>query len=226
MHSKRFTVTRRWRTHLAALSFLPSILSAARLIRSRLRISPFYPRSEAEALNVGLAAAAAPAFFPHAKIDQGSAYADGGLWANNPAIVGYIEAMKIRAVCCRPNLDQKFDVEDVFMLSVGTGEPQYYAKPGPLDDGLLWWGPRLFDVAGGAQSQGAHFQAQYLMGDRYTRVDFKMPAQPWQLDDVSALPDLLHYGTQAAIEHYPQLQRSMFKSKKPTYHPFNGALGE
>jgi len=62
---------------------------------------------------------------------------DGGLWANNPAIVGYVEAMKISTVCRRPNLDPLFGPEDIYMLSVGTGEPRYYAKPGPTDDGLL-----------------------------------------------------------------------------------------
>jgi uncharacterized protein len=173
------------------------------------------------AVDVGLATAAAPTFFPHARIGPGSAYSDGGLWANNPAIVGYVEALKIREVCQRPDEDPEFALEDVHMLSIGTGEPQYFAKPEPTDDGLLWWGPRLFDVASGAQSQGAHFQAQYLMGkDRYTRVDFKMPTQPWRLDEVSALPQLLHYGVQAAIDHYPRLRHTLFETEKPPYHPF------
>ena len=66
-------------------------------------------------------------------------------------------------VCRRTALDPVFGPEDVHMLSIGTGEPQYYAKPGPTDYGLLWWGPRLLDVAGGTQSQGAHFQAEYLI---------------------------------------------------------------
>jgi hypothetical protein len=172
-------------------------------------------------VDVALATTSAPTFFPHAVIGTGSAYTDGGLWANNPAIMGYVEAMKICKVCQRPNLDPPFSPDDVHMLSIGTGEPQYFAKPGPADDGLLWWGPRLFDVAGGAQSQGAHFQAQYLIGhDRYTRVDFKMPTEPWKLDDVSALKQLLHYGTQAAVDYYPKLRRTLLETSKPRYHPF------
>ena len=174
------------------------------------------------AVEVGLATSAAPTFFPHAHIGPGSVYSDGGLWANNPALVGYVEAMKIREICRRPDLDPVFGPEDVHMLSIGTGEPQYYAQPGPTDDGLLWWGPRVFDVSGGAQSQGAHFQARYLMGnERYTRIDFKMPTQPWQLDDVTALPQLLHYGVQAAVDYYPRLRRTVLADKKPPYHPFS-----
>jgi hypothetical protein len=174
-----------------------------------------------KAVEVGLATSAAPTFFPQARIGDVSGYSDGGLWANNPAIAGYAEAIKIREVCNRPALDPVFGPEDIFMLSIGTGEPQYYARPGPKEDGLIWWGPRLFDIAGGAQSQGAHFQAQYLMGnDRYTRIDFKMPSDPWHLDDFSALPDLLHYGAQAAVDYYSELRGKILSSKTTPYHPF------
>jgi hypothetical protein len=174
-----------------------------------------------KAVEVALATAAAPTFFPHAVIGPGSAYSDGGLWANNPAIVAYVESIKIGAVCRRPNLDPVFDPEDVCMLSIGTGEPRYFVRPDDANSGILWWAPRLFDVSGGAQSQGAHFQAQYLMGtERYKRVDFIMPTKPWALDDVSALPELLHYGTQAAVDHYGQLRTTFLNSPKQPYHPY------
>jgi hypothetical protein len=174
-----------------------------------------------KAVDVALATGAAPAYFPPASIKDGSAFADGGLWANNPALVAWVEAMKIRDVCKRPDIDPTFTSDNIFMVSIGTGEPTYYAKPDPQEDGLLWWGPRLFDVAGGAQSQGAHFQALYLMGEqRYIRIDFKMPSDPWPLDEVAVLPQLIHYGEQAAVDFYPRIrERFFFKPKKP-YHPF------
>lgn len=202
---------------------IPAVdLTCARTITFKTPHQPDFIRDRhLRAADVGLAAAAAPTFFPNVRIGSGGHFSDGGLWANNPAIVGYVEAMKICDVCRRPELDPVFTPADVHMLSIGTGEPQYYAKPGPTDDGLLWWGPRLFDVSGGAQSQGAHFQAKYLMGDaRYFRVDFKMPTHPWELDHVGALDELVHYGEQAAVDQYPRIRHTLFANKKLPYYPF------
>jgi len=172
------------------------------------------------AVDVGLATSAAPTFFPQAEVEPGSSYSDGGLWANNPAMVGFVEAMKIASLCRRPGIDTTFGTEEVHMLSLGTGEARYYALPKTTDLGFSWWAPRIFDVAAGAQSQGIHFQTSYLLGKRYTRVNFEMPTPPWALDEVHALPQLLHHGTQKAVETFPSLRGTLFRAKKPAYHPF------
>jgi hypothetical protein len=172
-------------------------------------------------VDVALCTSAAPIYFPQASIAEGTSYADGGLWANNPAVVAYAEAVKISRVCTRQGIDPVFGPEDVLMLSVGTGKPQYYAKPRSGDDGMVWWGPRLFEVAAGAQSQGVHFQAQYLMGpDRYTRIDFDMPTDPWTLDDVQAIDDLIVFGEQSAIDHFPSLRPTFMAVEKAPYQPY------
>jgi hypothetical protein len=174
-----------------------------------------------KAVDVALATAAAPTYFPQASIAPGTFFSDGGLWANNPAIVGYAEAIKISQVCRRPDVDPTFGTDDIFMLSIGTGRPQYYANPGPADDGLLWWGSRLFDVAGGAQAQGIDFQARYLLGDeKYVRIDFEMPTEPWPLDAYDAVPQMLHYGEQAAVDNYALLKKMFFSLEKLPYKPF------
>ena len=173
------------------------------------------------AVDVALATSAAPTFFPQARIGSGSAYADGGLWANNPAMLAYAEAVRIHGVAKREDLDPRFGMEEIHMISVGTGEPEYYAKPAPGDDGLLWWADKLFEVASGAASQGVHFQVQYVLGlERYHRIDFKMPSTPWRLDDIVAVPELLHYGEQAAIDSYPSIKDRFLNTKKPPYNPF------
>jgi patatin-like phospholipase/acyl hydrolase len=51
------------------------------------------------ACDVIMATTAAPTYFPTVSIGHGSAYCDGGIWANNPAVVAYVEAVKISQEC-------------------------------------------------------------------------------------------------------------------------------
>ncbi|MBI5205521.1 MAG: patatin-like phospholipase family protein [Nitrospirae bacterium] len=52
--------------------------------------------SELSMVDVALATAAAPTYFPIAKIDgiPGGQFVDGGIWANNPSLVGINEALR------------------------------------------------------------------------------------------------------------------------------------
>lgn len=164
-------------------------------------------------VDVALATAAAPTFFPAAAFNN-TLYCDGGLWANNPSVVGYAEAMKILQVCSKPQAPL-FDIADLRLLSIGTGVPRYFFKPRTGKDGLCDWGPQLFEVSSGAQSQGAHFTAQYLVGsDQYRRIDFEMPHGPWPLDAVDRLPELLHMGDEKAVECFPKLRSLFFRTVK------------
>lgn len=171
------------------------------------------------AVDVALATAAAPTYFPAAAFNN-TLYCDGGMWANNPSVVGYAEAMKILKVCSKPEVPL-FDRTDVRLLSIGTGVPRYFFKPREDYDGMFGWGPQLFEVSSGAQSQGAHFKAQYLVGsERYRRVDFEMPQSPWPLDAIDRLPELLHIGEEKAVEHFPDLKALFLNTVKrnPTFY--------
>jgi len=76
-----------------------------------------------------LATTAAPTYFPCARIAQGTAYIDGGLWANNPAMVAIAEAAKISHECGSLNGVGHADLSDIHMLSVGTGHQPYFISP-------------------------------------------------------------------------------------------------
>ena len=165
------------------------------------------------AVDVALATAAAPTYFPAAAFNN-TLYCDGGLWANNPSVVGYAEAMKILRDCSKPEVPL-YDHADVRLLSIGTGTPRYFFKSRIDNDGIFGWGPQLFDVSSGAQSQGSHFKAQYLVGsDRYRRIDFEMPQSPWPLDAVDRLPELLHIGEEKAVENFSDLKSLFFHTVK------------
>jgi patatin-like phospholipase/acyl hydrolase len=161
-------------------------------------------------VEVALAATAAPTYFPVATIEPGSAYVDGGLWANDPALIAYVEADRI-AKQCKREIDKPFLLDDVQVLSVGTGTSRVRLHPTGRE-GILYWTTELIDLIGLSQSQGINFQMQHLLGARYRRVNFDLDTN-WRLDDVGHVETLLHLGREAAREHFGQI-RSQFLDDK------------
>ncbi len=74
-----------------------------------------------------LASCSAPAFFDPVKVDK-YLLADGGVWANNPALAAVIDAQYRLGI----------DVKDIRILSLGTGHSRTaYGTDGKKDWGLL-----------------------------------------------------------------------------------------
>jgi patatin-like phospholipase/acyl hydrolase len=89
-------------------------------------------------VDVIVASSAAPTYFPHKRMRDGNDYVDGGLWAIDPGVVALAEAVKITDQCCR-KVDAPFDLQDVSMLSIGTGQATYSLAPPEGDAGMLFW---------------------------------------------------------------------------------------
>jgi hypothetical protein len=161
-------------------------------------------------VDVLLATAAAPLYFPHAVIARGSAYVDGGLWANNPSMVAVAEAHRIGSEARRPGVDFPISHDDIHLLSIGTGMAPYFDIPCEKS-GLSFWASRLIGVTGSAQSQGITFQSQYVLGSRSHRIDFELPRDgAWTLDNVKYIHEMIHRGRERANERYAQLRDAFF----------------
>lgn len=174
------------------------------------------------AVDVALATTAAPTYFPHAEIEPGSAYCDGGLWASNPAVVAYAEACRISAQCTRAGVDPVFEPKDTSILSIGTGQRCYFIAPPGDQAGLAFWWPRILEVMGACQSQGVDFQARHFFGEsRYKRVDFRLHDKSWTSDKVSALPRLVEMGREAASRSLDELRATMLDGVRPPFTPFD-----
>jgi uncharacterized protein len=172
-------------------------------------------------VDVLMATTAAPTYFPHATIEPGSAYVDGGVWMNNPSMGAIVEALKIRQEANRPDLDVAIDQESIYLLSVGTGRASYFADPPEGGAGVLWWAPHLFDVSAVAQSQGINFQAKYLLGDRAYRIDYDLPDGNWSLDRVDMIDKMVKIGHERSSEHLAELRDVFFHCRAMhPYHPF------
>jgi uncharacterized protein len=148
---------------------------------------------------VAAATAAAPTFFAPMQINDQDSHVDGGIWANNPAMVGITEAVRYYGR----------DLNDIRLLSVGTTSAVFRVKSHAEATklGLIGWARKMTDLLQGTVSMAADRQAQLLLPDRhYLRVDDEL-AERIPLDDVDACRPLQERGAQKARTTLAQVRQ-------------------
>jgi patatin-like phospholipase/acyl hydrolase len=114
-------------------------------------------------IDVALATAAAPTYFPIAQIGDGL-YADGGLFANAPDLVAVHDAERYFGA----------DITDIHVLSIGTTTSRFsFSHEMGTRFGILHWamGARLVQVLMSSQQQTMDYMLRHRLGDRYVRLD-------------------------------------------------------
>lgn len=126
------------------------------------------------ATDVALATSAAPTYFRAAKSKSrtGAQYIDGGVWANDPSMVGLIEAMSF--------LNQTLD--KIALLSIGTTTTPFTVA-GNENAGAMSWNIGLIEVLMRGQAEASAAQVKLLLGERYHRIDFLAPEGEYAMDD-------------------------------------------
>lgn len=129
--------------------------------------SPHHADHEALAttklVDVALATAAAPVYFPIAQIGNAQ-YVDGGLIANAPDLAALLEAERSLA----PRFDQ------IHVMSIGTtGEEAAFASRGRTRRGIFGWirKGRLLEITMAAQQSHVIQLCEGLLGPRYFRIN-------------------------------------------------------
>lgn len=159
-------------------------------------------------LDIALATSAAPTFYP-AHDAHGLRYVDGGVWANNPVMLGIIEALV------------SFDVKtsQIKVLNVGCGDEPFRVSDRmagrKLIGGGLWSWKLVIGAALRCQSLAALNQARLLLGpDNVTRVEPTIVGKPIALDDYRRATNELLPAVGPALSQYGGAIAKAFLSVK------------
>jgi patatin-like phospholipase/acyl hydrolase len=164
---------------------------------------------------VAMATSAAPTYFPAFCLPgDGVRLVDGGVWANNPAMVGVAEAVSMFG---QP-------LETIRVLSIGTTSDTRTRLRGLDHGGLMQWfrSPKVTDILLRGQSIGAFTQVLHLLGpDRAYRLDPPAPGGLACLDRADAR-DLKAKAAYHSRAFCPAFE-AMFADHAPSsYRPLHG----
>jgi uncharacterized protein len=161
--------------------------------------SPRLRRDRRELMvDVALATSAAPTYLPAHEL-RGLRLIDGGMWANNPTIVGIAEAVSTFGR----------DLSEIRVFSLGTTAETTYRRPRLDRGGLAGWAADGIDVVLRGQSLGATNAAYHLLGEEnLLRVDPSVPDKELRLDGVT--PEQLRGRAEHHSRHVSDTFRQRF----------------
>jgi hypothetical protein len=168
---------------------------------------------------VGLATSAAPTYFSACKAIRNTRLVDGGVWANNPTMVGLTEALSLLNV----------PLANIRILSIGTSWELKH-RPDELDQaGKLSWKSEIVDVMFRGQSHAAVKQAQLLLDtpdqQRVLRLDFPVPEDTFELDQVDLkrmMPKVEYFA-----RHFgPKVEELFLGHTAPVFKPTHSVTKE
>ena len=142
-----------------------------------------------------LASCSAPVYFNPVEV-SGDLICDGGLWANNPAVVGYVDAVR--------NFNRT--PENMRILSIGTGNTRQFYLPSYMW-GLVtgWKKEEIVSFAMLNQTQYAENCLNLIMPENILRINPEI--ESWELDDYEVLPTLKSLASQEVTNRGELIKR-------------------
>lgn len=152
-------------------------------------------------VEVALATAAAPTYFPIVDDEHGSKLVDGGIFANNPAVIATAEAV----------FKLQWPREQIQLLSVGT--TRSVTTVPPHGAGLFGWRKHIFEVFFHSQDWMVNGVVGLALGaPNVVRVDPALDHAGFALDDVKAIPALIDLGAKTAEAYKEELLTRFFQA--------------
>lgn len=138
-------------------------------------------------VDVALRTSAAPSFFPSY---QGCI--DGGVCANNPSLAALSQ-------CIDENNSIKTKIQDIKLLSIGTGSVNTHIEKSP-DWGVVKWVPSLINIMLDGSADLAHYYCKQLLEDtKYRRIDPTLK-RDIPLDDIKSIVELAEIGANYKLD--------------------------
>lgn len=153
------------------------------------------------AWKIALATSAAPLYLPGIQIISGDSHVDGGLFANNPTLVGLTEAVQ----------SFRMPLDRIRILSVGAGErAERISYERARRMGLWHWRTAIYEHMLIAQARIAHeVVSRLLPPGQYERINIPLE-HPYSLDDYRAARMLVEPGAQEARTRFSVLKSRYF----------------
>lgn len=161
---------------------------------------------------IALATAAAPAFFPCCRDVDSLRLIDGGVWANNPTMVGIVEAYGTL----------KIPLESIWVLSIGTTNEVSHRRKRLNSGGILaWaWDNAAVDIIMRGQSIGVNNQASFLLDrERVIRLNPPVAAEEFSLHGIRNAEDLIGKAAHHSRIFMPDFEEKFQPHKAGPYTP-------
>jgi len=164
---------------------------------------------------IAMATTAAPTYLPGFLGIDRQWLIDGGVWANNPTMVGLTEATGVLGI----------PFESVSILNIGTLSNLPKRSRFLITGGKLPWARHIADFLTSAQSTGVVNQARLILGEeRVIRIDSSVPAGLLSLDRYA--PDELISRASRDSQHItPIIAEKLIPHISPTFVPCHATEG-
>jgi len=158
---------------------------------------------------VGMATSAAPTYFPTFNEIDNIRLIDGGVWANNPTMVGIIEALSLFNV----------DISSIKVFSLGTTN-ELKSRPANLNSGGLWqWKKDASNVLMHSQSIAINNIASHIIGkDNILRIDPSVPEGLFKLDKLN-IDELIAKASSCSRKQIPEVESKFLSHMAERYEP-------
>ena len=148
---------------------------------------------------VALYTSAAPTYFP-----SEDGYVDGGLYATNPSMCALAQALD-----CRRRHPAR--LEDIVLLSLGTGTSLVHIHGRSLDWGYIQWVKPILSIMLDGVAGIADYQCAQLLGPRYLRLAPHFPpGKRVRMDDVKQIPYMKEFANGIDLAETVSWLRSMW----------------